>query len=242
MQQNKLAIVTGASRGIGKAAAINFAKLGYDVAILARNKSLLQQLEEEIKEQYKVNAKAFIVDVKKQEEINNCIAYILEHHTTIDILFNNAGVLATGLLDITTKDILEQIKTNLLGAYHMLRAIAPQMKQQHSGYIFNVSSRSGKSAIPKFGAYSATKFGLLGINEALYQEMMPYNVKVTALCPSVIDTELTKSFNIPNEEKIEVDDIINTVNYLLTLSHNACIKELSIECKYVVLNPYQSSR
>jgi 3-oxoacyl-[acyl-carrier protein] reductase len=242
MHNNKLAIVTGASRGIGKAAAINFARLGYDVALLAKNKSLLQKLSTELTNTYNVKTGVFNVDVSDKEEVNACISHILQHHSRIDIVFNNAGVLATGLLDIDDKDIIKQIETNLLGAYYVLKAVVPQMKQQRFGYIFNVASRSGKVAIPKFGAYSATKYALVGINEALYAEMMPYNVKVTALCPSVVDTDLSKDFNIPNEEKIQVDDIVNTVNYLLTLSPSAWIKELDIECKYVILNPYDASQ
>ena len=80
------------------------------------------------------------------------------------------------------------------------------------------------------------------MNEALFAEMLAYNVKVTALCPSVIDTTMTKDFNILNEDKIEVQDIINTVNYLLSLSANACVKEVRIECKFVLLHPSQASK
>jgi 3-oxoacyl-[acyl-carrier protein] reductase len=242
MHQNKLAIVTGASRGIGKAAAINFARLGYDVALLAKDKTLLQKLGTELTHEYKVKTGIFKVDVSKKEEVDNCIKHILQHHSTIDIVFNNAGILATGLLDIDDKDIIKQIETNLLGAYYVIKAVASHMKQQRFGYIFNVASRSGKVAIPKFGAYSATKYALVGINEALYAEMMPYNVKVTALCPSVVHTDLSKDFNIPHEEKIQVDDVINAVNYLLKLSPSALVKELDIECKYVILNPYEASK
>ena len=242
MHNNKLAIVTGASRGIGRGAAINFARLGYDVALLAKNKSLLQKLAAEITHQYNVNIGVFSLDISNKKEVDSCIAHILQHHSHIDIVFNNAGVLATGLLDIDDKDLIRQIETNLLGAYYVLKAVAPQMKQQRFGYIFNIASRSGKVAIPKFGAYSATKYALVGLNEALYAEMMPFNVKVTALCPSVVNTDLSKDFNIPDEEKIQVDDIINTVNYLLTLSPSAWVKELDIECKYVILNPYDASR
>ena len=215
MLSNKLAIITGASRGIGKAAAINFASLGYDVALLAKNENLLQTVAAEIKEKYKVKIGVFNVDVSKPKEIDACIGYILKHHDSIDILFNNAGVLTTGLLEITNEDIIKQIETNILGAYYMLKAVAPKMKQQQAGYIFNVASRSGKVAIPKFGAYSATKYALVGINEALYEEMMPYNVKVTALCPSVVDTDLTKDFNILYNMAEDVSKMIQGfINYL----------------------------
>lgn len=242
MKNNKLAIVTGASRGIGRGAAINFARLGYDVAIIATNNSLLTELAAELTNKYKVKIGVFAIDVSKQEEVNACISYILQHHSRIDVVFNNAGILTTGLFELTEQEVINQIETNVLGAYYVLKAVVPKMKQQGFGYIFNVASKSGKAAIPKFGAYSATKYALVGINEALYAEMMPYNVKVTALCPSVVHTELSKNFNIPDEEKIEIADIINTVNYLLTLSSNAWVKELAIECKYVVLKPYESSR
>lgn len=242
MRHNKLAIVTGASRGVGKAAAFNFARLGYDVALIAKNETLLNTVAEQIKTQYQVNTHIFCVDISKQNEVNNCIDNILQHHNSIDILFNNAGILTTGLFNIAEQDFIDQIETNILGSYYMLRAVVPTMKQQRNGYIFTMASRSGKVAIPKFGTYSATKYALIGINEALYEEMMPYNVKVTALCPSVINTDMSREFNIPDEEKIQVEDIINSVNYLLTLSASAWVKELDIECKYVILKPYDSSR
>lgn len=243
MRNNKLAIVTGASRGIGRGAAINFASLGYDVALIAKNKHPLEKFAAELAEKYNIKTGAFCVDVSNKKAVNDCMQHIMQHHNTIDVVFNNAGILSTGLLeDIDDQDIIRQIETNLLGAYHVIKAVAPPMKKQRFGYIFNVASRSGKVAIPKFGAYSATKYALVGINEALYEEMMPYNVKVTALCPSVIDTDLSRNFNIPNEEKITVDDIVKSVNYLLSLGQNAWIKELDIECRYVILNPYDSSR
>lgn len=240
MRHNKLAVITGASKGIGKAAALNFAHLGYDVALLANDHDSLQATANEIKAKYQVNIGVFVVDVSKLEEVNNCIEHIIEHHYRIDILFNNAGILTTGLLETSEQDFIDQIETNILGSYHMMKAVAPKMKQQQSGYIFNTASKSGKVAMPKFGTYAATKFAIIGLNEALYEEMLPYNVKVTALCPSVVNTDLSKTFNIPDEEKIQVEDIVHTINYLLALGPSACVKEIEIECKHVMLHPAQS--
>lgn len=233
---NKLAVISGASRGIGLAIAEYFAAQSYDVALLARNQQALSKVKQSIESTYGVNAHTYSVDVANLQQVQQCIQQLTERYKHIDILFNNAGVLIEETSTIQPDDFHHMVHVNLLGAYNLIYCVTPQMKEQRSGYIFNVSSMSAKRALPKFGAYSLTKFGLSGYNQALFKELAEFNIKVTALCPSAIDTEMTKDFaNFPNDQKLQVDDIVKTVDYLLSLGENACIEEVVIHCKRVVV-------
>jgi len=235
---NPVAIVTGASRGIGRAVALNLANLGYDVALLARTEADLLQVSEEIETQFGVQSGVFSVDVSNKQQVDEVVASIAEAHNGIDLLFNNAGVFIPGTSEVTPEDMDRLINVNLRGAYNMVHAVVPFMKQQQSGYIFNLASRAGKISRPETGAYAMTKFGLVGFNEALFAELQPYNIKVTALCPSVVATDMSAFLEtFPEEDKIQLDDIVNTVNYLLGLGDSAVVKDITILCKHLVDNP-----
>lgn len=232
---SKLAIVTGASRGIGKAAANYFASQGYDIALIATNEALLGQVSTEIKQAHSVNTGVFAIDVRDKTAIDACIQQIQQHHDSIDILFNCAGVLYRGSSDISPDDFDKMIDINIRGVYHMVHSVAPIMKQQRFGYIFNLASNSGKRPLAGVGAYCLSKFGVVGYSQSLSLELVKYNVKVTALCPSVIDTDMTKDFSdFPNSEKIQCQDIMTSIDYLLKLGPNAYVDEIVIKSSYLM--------
>lgn len=112
----------------------------------------------------------------------------------------------------------------------MANAVAAFMKQQRSGYIINTSSMAGKRALPVYGIYSASKFGLLGYAEALFKELIPYGIKVTTICPSTVATDMTKDFKISGKLMIQTSDMVSTVRFLLSLGHTAAIQEIMIQC------------
>ncbi len=229
MSKNPVALITGASRGIGKAVAMNFAKLGYDVALIARNEKLLQDVSNEIKVTYKVNTGVFALDVADIDKVETAVNKIINAHGKIDVLFNNAGIVYLGTSEVNPDEFQRMLDVNVKGVYNFVHAVAPQMKKQRSGYIMNLSSMAGKRALEATGVYGLTKYAVCGFNEALFYEMLEYNVKVTALCPSVIATDMTSNMpNFPDEEKIQLEDIIETVNFLLKLGANALIKDIEI--------------
>lgn len=235
---NPVVVITGASRGIGKAIALNFAKRGYDCALVARSADKLEALQAEIQQQFGVNAGVFALDVADKPQVDAAIERVIKAHGQIDVLFNNAGIVSFGTSEVTPEELKRLIETNLIGAYNFIHAIAPHMKNKRQGYIFNLASRGGKEAIPELGAYALTKFGMVGFSEALYQELLPFNVKVTAICPCVVATDMTAEMkDFPDEEKIQTEDISKTVNYLLDLGRTACVKDIVVYCKYLEENP-----
>ncbi|PIQ42461.1 MAG: alcohol dehydrogenase [Gammaproteobacteria bacterium CG11_big_fil_rev_8_21_14_0_20_46_22] len=225
----KIAIVTGASQGLGKAVAIDLAKQGYLVVLVARNKSKLESVCEVIKATGG-DSLFYSLDVSEAKQVEQCVEEIVSKYGRIDLLFNNAGVLQHGTTTLSSEEIDKIIQINLNGAIHMASVVAKQMKQQKQGYIMNVSSLGGKVAASFAGVYAASKFGLSGFSEALSKEMSLYGVKVSNLCPGMMATEMTAGRLFKAEDMIEIDDICQTVRYLLSLSRKAIPLEIVLHC------------
>jgi len=224
------AIITGASRGIGKAVAHYFAAQGYDLALLAQNPQRLKTAAEEIATP-NIVVETYALDIADTVAVTTTIQAILAAHSRVDVLFNNAGILVPGTTHLSLTDFSRMLQINLLGAFAIAKPVAEVMQKQGFGYIFNLASNGGKRALPEFGGYCASKFGLVGLNEALQKELAKSCVKVTALCPSVTSTDMTQNFSMPDEEKIQLDDIVKTVAYLLSLNVNTHVPEMIIKCR-----------
>lgn len=227
--QDKIAIVTGASRGLGRELAIYLAELGYFVILIARNETLLTEINNQIHEKGGKSA-FFAVDVSSAQQIQLCLETIVQQYGRIDLLLNNAAILKRGTTELDDAAIEELLNINLNGAIYVAKHVANQMKKQHDGYIINISSLGGKVAASFSGVYAASKFGLSGFSEALTKEMSTFGVKVTNICPSMIATEMAVGRKFTPEQMIQVDDITKTVGYLLSLSSNAIPTEILISC------------
>lgn len=223
MNHKKTAIITGAASGIGLGLANYFATAGYNLFLIDIKE--IPAIEQNVEIKY---IRQDITDFTKTEQ---CIMDILDEVESIDVLVNDAGLLIPGFIDAKIEDAQKLVHNNLLSHFNITKSIANVMKKQKSGYIFNISSRSGLDARPELGIYSISKFGLMAFNEALYEEMAKTGVKVTALCPSVVDTPMGKTSDLKQSEMIPVEDIVATVDYLLKLNSNTYIRELYIDCK-----------
>ena len=228
----KTAIITGASRGIGKACALGLAQMGYHCIMIARNLELL----EEVAQQIHANggeSSLFAVDLTKEEALVECIQKIKQHYSQIDVLVNNAGMYIGGNLQMNTIDFRLQMELNLMAKFNLLKEVVPIMKAQKSGHIFNIASRAGKIGFSNSGAYSASKFGLVGLSESLYRELAESGISVTAICPGWVATEMADLAGspLPADEMIQPEDIFRTLEYLLNLAPNTRIKELIIEAR-----------
>uniref|UniRef100_UPI003216E2CA SDR family oxidoreductase n=1 Tax=uncultured Draconibacterium sp. TaxID=1573823 RepID=UPI003216E2CA len=231
MNTTKTAIITGAGKGIGKAIAIGLATLGYYTILAGRNLEQLEITASEIQENSRIIPKIIQLDITQTSEIKNAISSIVSEYKRIDILVNNAGVYFEGTLNISESDFRKMLDTNLTAQHTILKEVIPVMKKQNSGYIFNIASRSGKVGFAESGAYSASKFALVGLNEALYRELTPLGISVTALCPGWVNTEMANKAGTPlkENEMIQPDDLFLTIKWLLSLSPGACVKEIVLE-------------
>lgn len=224
----KIAIVTGASSGIGKEVALYLAKQNYHVVLIARSEHKLNNIADKIS-QDGGSSEIYVLDISNAKDVSVTIKNIIKNHGHIDFLFNNAAILQHGTTDISDQDLDKLLRINLNGSIYVAKNVAAQMKKQKNGYIINVSSIGGKVAASFAGAYCASKFGLSGYSEALTKEMAVYGVKVTNICPGMTATDMvTKDRSFPPEKMIQVSDIVKTIDYLLGLGETALPAEIII--------------
>jgi len=228
--KKKSAIITGASKGIGREVAKHLSLQGYDLLLISRTEALLAELKKELSIASKTTTiETAAIDVFNFNEVNKTVAGFYEKTGTIDLLFNNAGYVKRGTSEIDLAELSLMINSNLIGAVNLIKSVVPLMKMKNSGYIINVCSRSAQAPRSFLGGYAATKAALLAFNEALYKEMKETNIKVTALCPGFVDTEMTSDVKEDREKLIKTTDICSAIDFLLSLSSSVALKTLSFE-------------
>lgn len=240
MENKRLAIITGASQGIGSAIAKGLAHDGYQVVLIARNKQNLEKVCGEIlKSNIQEHHKPIVLpmDITDNIKVDSEIRKISEDFGKIDILVNAAAMFMDGSLSESIDDYRRIIEINVIAQYGILKTITDIMKKQGSGYIFNIVSRAAKYGFPNGGIYGSTKFAFLGLAESLYRELSPLGIRVTSLCPGWVNTDMAKQAGTPfrDDEMVQPCDILNTIRYLLNLSPNVCIKDIVFEMKNSIL-------
>lgn len=200
MQINeKTALITGASRGIGRAIALELAEQGMTKLILvARDRSRLAIVAEEIESIHpQIEVVKLAIDLTDTVNVHIAIAQAWRDHGPIDLLVNCAGVAhQTPFLQSQPSQFEEEISLNLVGMFTITRLVAKRMASQKSGVIVNVSSLMGKVAAPTMSTYSATKFAIIGFTQALRRELAPYNIRAIALLPTLTDTDMIRNFQL----------------------------------------------
>lgn len=234
MFSSPVALVTGASRGIGRAVALALAQAGYR----ARDAGRLASVAEEIRA-LKSNSNTqiadplvFASDLTNVSSIAALVQTLELDAGRIDVLFNNAGVSIPGSLSLNSETLDKIYALNLRAPFELMRCVVPFMRKQGSGYIFNLSSRNGKVAVAGLGAYSSSKFGLVGLSESIYRELAGEGIKVTALCPGWVNTDMAagEGCHLPLERMIQPEHLASTVLWLLSLGPSVSVMELLLEC------------
>lgn len=191
--QNKLAIITGASSGIGAACAVQFASKGWDLILTARRHDRLTEMASVLQSRYNTKAFTLEMDVRDSKSGELLAAFITEGNLQPDVLINNAG-LAVGRSPIhegLAEDWERMIDTNLKGLLYISRAIAPLMVAQNSGHIINIGSIAGKDTYPGGNVYCATKHAVDGLTKAMRLDLVTHNIKVTQIAPGAVETEFS---------------------------------------------------
>jgi len=215
----KTAIVTGASRGIGKTLAVRLAQLGYDLILTARGEQDLEQTALACRAAG-ANATVHPADITSEMEVRELFATVTEEFSRIDLLVNNAGMgIFKPLCDTALADWQQVINTNLNGTFLCSREAFKIMQQQQEGTIINIASVVGLKGYPNQGAYSASKHGIVGLSKVLAEEGRPHNIRVHVLCPGGVATEMVKQSrpDLNPDEIIQPEDIADLMEYLLKL-------------------------
>lgn len=229
---NKTAIITGAGKGIGRALAIALAKEGVHLGLIARTASDLESLTQQVTEQYGVKAISAIADISVQIEAEAAFATINQELGAIDILINNAGIAQFGnLLEMEPEQWKRIVDVNLMGTYHMLRAVLPGMIEHRKGDVINISSTAGERGFATGSAYNASKFAVMGLTEAVLQEVRKHNIRVTALTPSTVNTDLAVNAGLKigdEEHMMQPEDVAELALAALKLPSRVFVKTAGI--------------
>lgn len=228
-------IITGASRGIGKAIAEIFAANGHALYLCSKNEVALYKTMEELLNKYpgtKIKAKAR--DLSKKEETDNFGQWLLDNGMSVDVLVNNAGNFLPGSIYNEEAGVLEEmIAVNLYSAYHLTRKLLPAMMKQNPasgsrGHIFNMCSIASLSAYENGGSYSISKFAMNGFSQNLREELKAHHIKVTAVFPGAVLTDSWGDYDNSTNRIMEAGDIARMIYAAAQLSPQACVEEIVI--------------
>lgn len=230
--KNKTAVITGAGKGIGRAIAEALAKEGVHLGLIARTAADLEALAGNLTNQYGIKAVGATADISVQSEAEAAYAAISQELGTADILINNAGIARFGnLLDMAAEEWKRVVDVNLMGTYHMLRTVLPGMVERSSGDVINISSTAGERGFATGSAYNASKFAVMGLTEAVLQEVRKHNIRVTALTPSTVNTELAvhAGLKIGEEDRMmQPEDVAELALAALKLPPRVFVKAAGI--------------
>jgi 3-oxoacyl-[acyl-carrier protein] reductase len=213
----KTAVVTGGTKGIGRAIATVLVGEGLSVCISARNQSEIDAAVQELNQGVRGKAVGFVCDVRDYDQVRALISHAAKELGGVDILVNNAGIgMFETVAETSPEDFRAVLETNLFGVFYCCHEAIPKMKQRGGGYIINISSLAGANPHPRMAAYNASKFGLNGFSEALMQEVRHDNIKVSYIMPGSVNTEF--GGDSPSDEKswqLTPNDIARVVVDLL---------------------------
>jgi short-subunit dehydrogenase len=227
-QKNMNVLITGASRGLGKAMVEMFAKHGHNLAMVSKQENPLKLAVEDIKERYPGNtyhAEAF--DLRNKEQAIQCGKWALEKMNTLDVLINNAGFFLPGDIHNEADGVLEEMmESNIYSAYHLTRSILPSMMERKAGHIFNICSVASLDAYPQGGSYSISKFALLGFSKNLREELKTYGIRVTSVIPGATWTDSWADSGVEEQRLMEAKDLARMVYSASQLGPRSVVEEI----------------
>lgn len=236
----KIICITGATSGIGKATAEEFAQSGYDLILCGRRQDRLQTLAEKLHREFNTAIQALVLDVRDQKKVEQSFRELPDEWKSIDILVNNAG-LAAGIAPLTEgliDDWDQMIDTNVKGLLYVTREVARGMKERGQGHIINIGSIAGKETYINGNVYCATKHAVDSLTKALRIELLPYGIKVTQIAPGAVETEFSLVRLKGNEQAAKnvykgydplmAEDIAEAILFVATRKPHVCINDLLI--------------
>lgn len=222
----QVALVTGASRGIGLAIAQRLGRMGARVAICSREAKALESAAEELG-RAGISALGAAADVTRQEQVAALVRRTNSEFGDIDILVNNAGIGVFGPVhELRTEEWDRVMDTNLKGVFLCSKAVAPQMIRRRSGHIINISSLAGKNAFAGGGVYCASKWGLQGLTACMAEDLRGHGIRVCAVCPGSVETEFSPHAGKDPAKMLQPEDVAHAVAMLVTQAPQSFISEV----------------
>lgn len=229
-----VALITGASRGIGEEVAKYFATKHYNLELIARDSERLKNIAESLVRNHNIEVGWHSVDVTEFDQVNSIVKQVIEAYGKIDVLVNAAGIFRFGTKSLSNGDLDELLNTNVRAVHNLCTACGEAMGRSSIGHIFNIASITGKEGFKSVGGYCASKFANVGYSQALAKELLPENIKVTTICPDVVNTDMAAGSGMAPEQMIDKKDIARTIDYVLSLSDAAVVDEVVVKCKTIL--------
>lgn len=227
---NKVAVITGGTKGIGRATIKKFAQHGFDIITCSRNDEELRVLKNDFENAFQeINVFTKKSDLSKKVEVKDFIKFIISHKSHIDVLVNNTGVFLPGKISNEPDGTLEtMIDTNLYSAYYLTRGLLPQMMDDKDGHIFNICSVASIMPYANGGSYLISKYAMLGMTKVLREEMKAHGIRVTAVLPGATFTASWAGVDLPESRFMKAEDVADAVFGAYSLSKNSVVEEILI--------------
>jgi len=226
---NRIAVVTGASRGIGKAVANALAAKGFDLVLSARNAQLLGEVSEHLKSLYSIKVWVMPADLSQEVGCKELVGFIKTLNRNIDILVNNAGVFLPGSLMEEPEEQMDfQMRTNFFSAYYITRGLWPLMKTHERAHIFNMCSIASILAYDAGGGYAVTKHALLGFSKSLRKEGIPLGIRVSALLAGATLTDSWAGVDLPESRFMRAEDVAQSIIMAWEMNERTVMEEIII--------------
>jgi len=229
MDKNKIAVITGASRGIGESIAIAFAANGFDLILTARNAALLTEVSNRIESQYSIRVWCFAADLSNQDGCSSFVDKVNKMNLEIDVLVNNAGVFLPGtLMDEPAGQMEMQMQTNFFSAYYVTRGLWSRLKKQARSHVFNICSIASILAYEAGGGYAVTKHALLGFSKSLRREGIRLGIRVSAVLPGATLTDSWTGVDLPESRFMRADDVARCILTAWDINETTVMEEIII--------------
>jgi short-subunit dehydrogenase len=225
----KIIVVSGGTKGIGKAIIEQFSAHNFDVITCSRNKHDLEALKVEVEEKYNNRVMIKVADLSKRHDIKTFVDFVLAESPAVHVLVNNAGIFIPGALSEEEEGALERmINTNLYSAYHLTRGLLGTMRSRGEGHIFNICSTASIVPYINGGSYCISKFALLGFSKVLREEMKEKNIRVTAVLPGATLTASWEGVDVPEERFMASADVAALIFNAYTISDRSVVEEILV--------------
>lgn len=227
---NKVAVVTGGTKGIGKAIINKFAADGFDILTCSRHSEELKSLKSQVESDFPgIEVMTRESDLSLKEEVNDFVKFIISKRSHIHVLVNNTGVFIPGEISNEPDGHLEMmINTNLYSAYYLTRGVLPMMMHDKDGHIFNICSIASIMPYANGGSYSISKYAMLGMTKVLREEMKSHGIRVTAVLPGATYTASWEGAGLPESRFMKAEDVADAVYGAFSLSPNSVVEEILI--------------
>jgi len=226
---NKLIVVTGGTKGIGRAVLDRFSRAGFDVATCSRKGVELEKLDGEIGKAAGVNVFTHVTDMSVKDEVIRFGDYVNSLQRPVEVLVNNAGCFIPGsVLEEPEGSLESMINSNVLSAYYLTRILAPNMKKGREGHIFNICSIASIKAYPNGGSYAISKFALFGFSKVLREELKEFGIRVTSVLPGATRTASWDGVDLPDDRFMSKEDVAETIYSAYSLSKRSVVEEIII--------------